>query len=205
MTFIANLIEKKEDLELIKFDKRFHLEGLALRSSEWMQQDIFTNNQSETELMRYIFRLLRNILTTTKTIAMVGLSMNETRPSYFVGRYLHMRGYKIIPVNAGHGGKHFFGQVVVSSIEEIDEPVDMIDIFRKPEAVPQIVDDCLAKLKGLKTIWMQIGITHESAALKARQAGLNVIENRCPKIEHQRLFGELRKAGFATNIISSRL
>ena len=148
---------------------------------------------------------LRNILTTTKTIAMVGLSMNETRPSYFVGRYLHMRGYKIIPVNAGHGGKHFFGQVVVSSIEEIDEPIDMIDIFRKPEVVPQIVDDCLAKLTGLKTIWMQIGITHESAALKARQEGLNVIENRCPKIEHQRLFGELRKAGFATNIISSRL
>ena len=148
---------------------------------------------------------LRNILTTTKTIAMVGLSMNETRPSYFVGRYLHMRGYKIIPVNAGHGGKHFFGQVVMSSIEEIDEPVDMIDIFRKPEAVPQIVDDCLAKLKDLKTIWMQIGIAHEDAARKARQAGLNVIENRCPKIEHQRLFGELRKAGFATNIISSRL
>ena len=93
----------------------------------------------------------------------------------------------------------------MSSIEEIDEPVDMIDIFRKPEAVPQIVDDCLAKLTGLKTIWMQIGIKHKSAALKARQAGLNVIENRCPKIEHQRLFGELRKAGFATNIISSRL
>ena len=148
---------------------------------------------------------LRGILTSTKTIAMVGLSMNETRPSYFVGRYLHKRGYKVIPVNAGHGGKHFFGQLVKSGIDEIDEPVDMVDIFRKPEAIPQIVDDCLAKLKGLKTIWMQIGIKHEGAALKARQAGLNVIENRCPKIEHQRLFGELRKAGFATNIISSRL
>ena len=148
---------------------------------------------------------LKNILTSTKTIAMVGLSMNETRPSYFVGRYLHRRGYKIIPINAGHEGKYFFGQLVKSSIEEIDEPVDMVDIFRKPEAVPQIVDDCLAKLKDLKTIWMQIGIAHEGAARKARQAGLNVIENRCPKIEHQRLFGELRKAGFATNIISSRL
>ncbi len=148
---------------------------------------------------------LRGILTSTKTIAMVGLSMNETRPSYFVGRYLHKRGYKVIPVNAGHGGKLFFGHLVKSSIDEIDEPVDMVDIFRKPEAVPQIVDDCLAKLKGLKTIWMQIGIKHEVAAIKARQAGLNVIENRCPKIEHQRLFGELRKAGFATNIISSRL
>ena len=148
---------------------------------------------------------LRGILTSTKTIAMVGLSINETRPSYFVGRYLHKRGYKIIPVNAGHGGKHFFGQLVKSSIDEIDGPVDMVDIFRKPEAVPQIVDDCLVKLKGLKTIWMQIGIEHEGAALKARQAELKVIENRCPKIEHQRLFGELRKAGFATNIISSRL
>ena len=148
---------------------------------------------------------LRNILTATKTIAMVGLSMNETRPSYFVGRYLHTRGYKIIPVNAGHGGKNFFGQLVRSSIDEINEPVDMVDIFRKPEVVPEIVDDSLAKLKGLKTIWMQIGIKHESSAQKARKLGLNVIEDRCPKIEHQRLFGELRKAGFATNIISSRL
>ena len=150
-------------------------------------------------------RLLREILKSTKTIAMVGLSMNETRPSYFVGRYLQKRGYKIIPINAGHGGKDFFGQLVKSSIDEIDEPVDMVDIFRKPEAVPQIVDDSLAKLKGLKTIWMQIGIKHESSAQKARQLGLNVIEDRCPKIEHQRLFGELRKSGFATNIISSHL
>ncbi len=148
---------------------------------------------------------LKNILTSTKTIAMVGLSMNETRPSYFVGRYLHRRGYKIIPINAGHGGKYFFGQLVKSSINEIDEPVDMVDIFRKPEAVPQIIDDSLTKLKGLKTIWMQIGIKHETSAKKARQLGLNVIEDRCPKIEHQRLFGDLRKAGFATNIISSRL
>ena len=148
---------------------------------------------------------LRDILKKTKTIAMVGLSMNETRPSYFVGRYLHKRGYKIIPVNAGHAGKYFFGQLVMSSIDEIREPVDMVDIFRKPEAVPQIVEDSLAKLKGLKTIWMQIGIKHESAAQKARDFGLKVVEDRCPKIEHQRLFGELRKAGFATNIISSRL
>ena len=148
---------------------------------------------------------LRDILKTTQSIAMVGLSMNETRPSYFVGRYLHKSGYKIIPVNAGHAGKYFFGQLVMSSIDEIREPVDMVDIFRKPEAVPQIVEDSLAKLKGLKTIWMQIGIKHESAAQKARDFGLKVVEDRCPKIEHQRLFGELRKAGFATNIISSRL
>ena len=148
---------------------------------------------------------LRDIFNTTQSIAMVGLSMNETRPSYFVGRYLRKLGYKIIPVNAGHAGKYFFGQLVMSSIDEIREPVDMVDIFRKPEAVPQIVEDSLAKLKGLKTIWMQIGIKHESAAQKARDFGLKVVEDRCPKIEHQRLFGELRKAGFATNIISSRL
>ena len=148
---------------------------------------------------------LRDILKKTKTIAMVGLSMNETRPSYFVGRYLHKRGYKIIPINAGHGGKYFFGQLVMSNIDEIREPVDMVDIFRKPEAVPQIVEESLAKLKGLKTIWMQIGIKHERAVQKARDFGLKVVEDRCPKIEHQRLFGELRKSGFATNIISSRL
>ena len=112
---------------------------------------------------------------------------------------------KLFQLTQDTGGKHFFGQLVKSTIDEIDEPVDMVDIFRKPEAVPQIVDDSLAKLKGLKTIWMQIGIKHKSSAQKARQLGLNVIEDRCPKIEHQRLFGELRKAGFATNIISSRL
>ena len=148
---------------------------------------------------------LRDILKTTNTIAMVGLSMNETRPSYFVGRYLHKRGYKIIPVNAGHGGKYFFGQLVMSSLDEIRETVDMVDIFRKPEAVPQIIEDSLAKLKGLKTIWMQLGIKHKSAAQKARDFGLKVVEDRCPKIEHQRLFGELRRAGFATNIVSSLL
>ena len=131
----------------------------------------------------------RDILKTTKTIAMVGLSMNETRPSYFVGRYLHKCGYKIIPINAGHGGKYFFGQMVMSSLGEIREPVDMVDIFRKPEAIPQIVDESLAKLKGLKTIWMQIGIKHGNSARKARELGLNVVEDRCPKIEHQRLFG----------------
>ena len=148
---------------------------------------------------------LRDILNTTKTIAMVGLSMNETRPSYFVGKYLYNCGYKIIPVNSGHGGKYFFGQLVMSSIDEIKEPVDMVDIFRKPEAVPKIVEDSLAKLRGLKTIWMQIGIKHESAAQKVRDFGLKVVEDRCPKIEHQRLFGEFRKAGFATNIVSSLL
>ena len=148
---------------------------------------------------------LKDILTATKTIAMVGLSMNETRPSYFVGRYLHTRGYKIIPVNAGHGGKHFFGQLVRSSIDEIDEPVDMVDIFRKPEAVPEIVNDSLAKLKGLKTIWMQIGIKNKKAAQIARDNGMNVIMDKCPKIENQRLFGELRVAGFNTKIISSKI
>ena len=132
---------------------------------------------------------LRDILKKTKTIAMVGLSMNETKPSYFVGRYLHKCGYKIIPINAGHEGKYFFGQMVISSLGEIREPVDMVDIFRKPEAVPQIVDESLAKIKGLKTIWMQIGIKHGSSARKARELGLNVVEDRCPKIEHQRLFG----------------
>ena len=132
---------------------------------------------------------LRDILKTTKTIAMVGLSMNETRPSYFVGRYLHKCGYKIIPINAGHEGKYFFGQMVISCLGDIREPVDMVDIFRKPEAVPQIVEESLVKLKGLKTIWMQIGIKHGSSARKARELGLNVVEDRCPKIEHQRLFG----------------
>ena len=148
---------------------------------------------------------LRDILTATKTIAMVGLSMNETRPSYFVGRYLHTRGYKIIPVNAGHGGKNFFGQLVRSSIDEINEPVDMVDIFRRSDAVPSNMDQALERWPGLQTFWMQIGVKHPEAAAKGEARGVTVIQDRCPKIEYQRLFGELRMCGFNTGVISSRL
>ena len=151
---------------------------------------------------------IKRILLETKTVAIVGISLNPTRASYFVARYLHYRGFRIIPVNPGHAGKEMFGEEIRASIADIpkDIHVDMVDIFRRSDAVPGIVDEALEhSIPHLKTIWMQFGIRHEEAASKAREQGINVVQDRCPKIEYQRLFGELRKAGINTGIISSRL
>lgn len=148
---------------------------------------------------------LKQILERTKTVAVVGMSMNPVRPSYYVARYLSLKGYTVIPVNPGHAGKELFGQKVHASLSEISENVDMVDIFRKSEAVPPIVDEALAAFPALRTIWMQIGVEHPEAAATAEARGVDVIMNRCPKIEYQRLFGELRMGGFSTGIISSKL
>ena len=151
--------------------------------------------------------LLRQILTRTKTIACIGVSTNPIRPSHYVARYLGLRGYRVIPVNPAYAGQELLGETVRGDLSElVDEKIDMVDIFRRPEAVPQIVDHSLELfLPHLQTIWMQIGVRHPEAAAKAESAGVTVIQNRCPKIEYQRLFGELRKGGFNTGIISSRL
>ncbi|SDW64049.1 hypothetical protein SAMN05444358_1011384 [Ruegeria halocynthiae] len=148
---------------------------------------------------------LTTILKRTKTVAVVGVSMNPVRPSYYVARYLSLKGYTVIPVNPGHAGKPLFGQTVRSALSEISEPVDMVDIFRRSEAVPPIVDEAMAVFPGMRTIWMQIGVEHAEAADKAQAGGVDVVMNRCPKIEYQRLFGELRMGGFATGVISSKL
>ncbi len=148
---------------------------------------------------------LRDILKRSKVIAIVGVSMNEVRPSFYVARYLSLKGYRVIPVNPGHAGAMLLGQRVRASLSEIDEPVDMVDIFRRSEHVPPIVDEALTHLPMLKTIWMQIGVRHEEAARAARAKGVDVVMNRCPKIEYQRLFGELRMGGFNTGVISSKL
>ncbi|MCI5095279.1 MAG: CoA-binding protein [Rhodobacteraceae bacterium] len=148
---------------------------------------------------------LKDVLTRTKTVAVVGVSMNPVRPSYYVARYLGLKGYKVIPVNPGHAGKTLFGQTVRADLADIGEPVDMVDIFRRSEAVPPIVDAALEAFPKLGTIWMQIGVQHAEAAARAEARGVTVIQDRCPKIEYQRLFGELRMGGFATGIISSKL
>lgn len=156
-------------------------------------------------MTQYSDPFLRDILKRTKVIAVVGVSMNPVRPSYYVARYLGLKGFKVIPVNPGHAGKQLFGETVRASLSDISEPVDMVDIFRRSEAVPPIVDEALAQFEGLKTIWMQIGVEHAEAAAKAEARGIDVVQNRCPKIEYQRLFGELRMGGFATGVISSKL
>lgn len=153
----------------------------------------------------YADSYLRAILKRTQVIAVVGVSPNDVRPSFYVARYLSLKGFRVIPVNPGHAGKTLFGQTVRGSLEEIDEPVDMLDIFRRSDHVPPIVDAALEAFPTLQTVWMQIGVINEAAAEVARARGMDVVMNRCPKIEYQRLFGELRMGGFNTGVISSRL
>ncbi len=151
--------------------------------------------------------LLRKILTETKVIALVGVSMNSVRPSYFVARYLSLKNFRVIPVNPGQAGKTLFGEKIYASLADIpkDIKVDMVDIFRRSEHVPPIVEMALAELPDLKTVWMQIGVRNAEAAAMAEAKGVQVIQNRCPKIEYQRIYGELRMGGFNTGIISSKL
>jgi len=148
---------------------------------------------------------LKNVLKRTKRVAVVGVSMNPVRPSYYVARYLSLKGYTVIPVNPGHAGKMLFGQTVQARLSDIKDGVDMVDIFRRSEAVPPIVDEALEVFPGLDTVWMQIGVENAEATKKAEARRVTVIQNRCPKIEYQRLFGELRMGGFNTGIISSKL
>ncbi|MCV2888853.1 CoA-binding protein [Ruegeria aquimaris] len=153
----------------------------------------------------YSDEFLKRVLTRTKVIAVVGVSLNPVRPSYYVARYLGLKGYRVIPVNPGHAGATMFGETVRGSLGEIEEPVDMLDVFRRSEAVPPIVKEALDVFPHLKTVWMQIGVENAEATAMAEARGVDVIQNRCPKIEYQRLFGELRMGGFATGIISSKL
>ena len=155
--------------------------------------------------MQYSDDFLKTILRRARRIAVVGVSMNPVRPSYYVARYLSLKGYQVVPVNPGHAGEQLFGTTVVGSLADIEGPVDMVDVFRRPEHVPPIVDQALALFPQLQTIWLQIGVVHEGAAAIAQARGVDVVMDRCPKIEYQRLFGELRMGGFATGIISAKL
>ena len=128
---------------------------------------------------------IARIVRETRTIAVVGLSPKPERPSHGVARFLQNSGFRIIPVNPGHAGSTILGETVYASLSDIpaDIPVDMVDVFRQSEAVPAIVDEAIASLPGLRTIWTQIGVRHDEAAETARQAGLTVVQNRCPKID----------------------
>ena len=155
--------------------------------------------------MSYSDAQFRAIFDQVKTIACVGVSTNPVRPSYFVARYLGLKGFRVIPVNPVYEGQRLFGETIRASLSDVDTPIDMVDVFRRSEFVPEIVDEALGLSPRPKVIWMQIGVMHDAAATKAEAEGLTVIQDRCPKIEYQRLFGELRKAGFNTGVISSRL
>ncbi len=131
--------------------------------------------------------LIASVLRASRTIAMVGASRRENRPSHEVMRFLQRRGYRVIPVNPGVAGQSLLGETVVESLAALTESVDMIDIFRRSDAVAPLVDEAIAV--GAKVVWMQLGVRDDAAAAKARAAGLTVIMDRCPKIEIARLAG----------------
>jgi len=145
---------------------------------------------------------LRGILRRTRTIAMVGASPNWNRPSYFVMKYLQAKGFRVIPVNPRAVGEEILGEPVVAALTDIKEPVDLVDVFRASDAAPAIVEEAIRI--GAKAVWMQIGVRHDAAAARAEAAGLDVVMNRCPKIEYSRLCGELGWSGIATGIVTSR-
>ena len=147
---------------------------------------------------------IRGILNTVKTIAMVGISPKENRPSYFVFKYLLERGYHVIPVNPGQIGKPILNQKVYAKLSDIPEPVDMVDIFRASEHVLPIVEEALTLSPKPQVIWMQLTVRNDEAAQLAEKTGVKVVMNRCPKIEYGRLSSEISWMGVNSRTLSSR-
>jgi predicted CoA-binding protein len=143
---------------------------------------------------------IRRILRRSKTIAVVGLSAQWHRPSYFAAKYMQEHGYRVIPVNPMYGS--ILGEKSYKSLRDIPEKVDVVDCFRKSAEIPGIADDAIAI--GAKVLWMQLGVENAEARRKAEAAGLEVVENRCVKIEHGRFFGGLGWAGVNTKVISAK-
>ena len=147
---------------------------------------------------------IRGILNTVKTIAMVGASEKENRPSYFAFKYLLERGYKMIPVNPGRAGEDMVGQRIYARLADIPEPVDMVDIFRGAQYALAIVQEALALKTRPLVIWMQLGVRNDEAAALGEANGMKVVMNRCPKIEYGRLSSEIAWMGVNTRTLSSR-
>jgi uncharacterized protein len=145
---------------------------------------------------------IRDILVTHRTIAMVGASPNTSRPSYFAMKYLKAKGFCVIPVNPGQAGQQILGEKVYASLAEIEEPVDIVDVFRNSAAALGIVKEAI--MMGAKVVWMQLGVRNDEAAKLAEDAGLKVVMNRCPKIEYGRLSGELSWAGVNSRRLSAK-
>jgi len=143
------------------------------------------------------------ILANSRTFAFVGASPTTSRPSYFAMKYLMAKGYRVIPVNPAHEGRELLGQKIYASLADIGEPVDVVDMFRTPDAALEIVRQAIAI--GAKVIWMQLGIRNDEAAKMAEDAGLKVVMNRCPKIEYGRLSGEIGWVGVNRRVIDNRM
>ncbi len=147
---------------------------------------------------------IAGILNDVKTVAIVGASANEVRPSFFVTKYLVDKGYTVFPVNPGQAGKEIAGRLTYARLADIPGPIDMVDIFRASDAVPAIVDEVLALEPLPKVIWMQLTVRHDEAAARAEARGIKVVMNRCPKIEYGRLSGEIGWNGVNSRVLSSK-
>lgn len=147
---------------------------------------------------------IRGILNTVKTIAMIGVSSKESRPSYFAFKYLLERGYRVIPVNPGLAGQKLLGQTVYGRLADIPEPVDMVDIFRASAHVAPIVAEAIAIDPRPRVIWMQLGVCNDEAARLAEDNGMKVVMNRCPKIEYGRLSSEISWMGVNSRTLTSK-
>ena len=152
----------------------------------------------------YSDSFIRGILKSVKTIAMVGISPKDNRPSYFAFKYLLERGYRMIPVNPGQVGKEILGQKVYAKLADIPEPVDMVDIFRGSAYALPVVQEAIALRPKPQVIWMQLGVRNEAAAKLAEDAGMKVVMNRCPKIEYGRLSSEIGWIGVNSRTLSSK-
>lgn len=158
--------------------------------------------QTTMESVSYSDAKLRRILSTVRTIAVVGASSNWNRPSYFVMKYLQRKGYRVIPVNPGNAGNELLGEQVYANLREVPDNVDMANVFRASRTVGPIMEDAIAV--GVKVVWMQLGVRNDEAAAKGEAAGIEVIMNRCPKIEFGRLGGELSWSGVNSGIIRNK-
>ena len=147
---------------------------------------------------------IRGILNSVKTIAVVGVSSNTVRPSYFVFKYLLERGYRMIPVNPGQAGRELLGQKIYAKLADIPEPIDMVDVFRASEHALGVVQEALALNPRPKVIWMQLTVRNDEAARLAEANGIKVVMNRCPKIEYGRLSSEIAWMGVNTRTISAK-
>jgi predicted CoA-binding protein len=155
-----------------------------------------------TSKLTYDDAYMRGVLERVRTIAAVGMSANDMRPSYFAMLYLQSKGFRVIPINPRYAGQTILGETVLASLDDLPEPPDMVQVFRKSEDAPPIVEDAIRI--GAKVLWMQLGVRHDEAGERARRAGLDVVMDRCPKIEYGRLFGEIGWAGVNRRVISSK-
>jgi len=147
---------------------------------------------------------IREILSTVKTIAVVGASPKTIRPSFFVVKYLLSKGFDVVPINPGHAGQEICGALTYGSLKDVPKPIDMVDIFRNSDAAMEVVKSALELTPLPKVIWMQLGVRNNDAAAMAESKGLKVVMYRCPKIEYARLSGEIGWAGVNSGVVSSK-